>query len=71
MPKPLTVWIATNWKIQEMGIPDHLACLLRNPSASEEATELDMEHQTGSQLGKKSVKAVYRHPTYLTYMQSI
>ena len=29
--KPLTVWITANWKIpQEMGIPDHLACLLRN-----------------------------------------
>ena len=29
--KPLTVWITTNWKIlQEMGIPDHLTCLLRN-----------------------------------------
>jgi len=27
--KPLTVWITTNWKIlQEMGIPDHLTCLL-------------------------------------------
>ena len=29
MPKPLTVWITTNWKnLQEMGIPDHLTCLL-------------------------------------------
>ena len=32
--------------------------------------ELDMEQQTGSKLGKKYVKAVYRHPAYLTYMQS-
>ena len=32
--------------------------------------ELDME-QTGSKLGKKSVKAVYCHPAYLTNMQSI
>ena len=31
MPKPLTVWITTNWKIlQEIGISDHLICLLRN-----------------------------------------
>ena len=31
IPKPLTVWITTNWKIlQKRGIPDHLACLLRN-----------------------------------------
>ena len=32
--------------------------------------EPDMEQQTGSKLGKKYVKAVYRHPAYLTYMQS-
>ena len=37
--KPLTVWITTNWKIlQEMGIPDHLTCLLRNLYAGQEAT---------------------------------
>ena len=39
IPKPLTVWIPTNWKIlKEMGIPDHLTCLLRNLFASQEAT---------------------------------
>ena len=39
MPKSLTVWIATNWKIlQEMGILDHLTCLLRNLYAGQEAT---------------------------------
>ena len=32
--------------------------------------ELDMEQQTGSKLGKEYVKAVYCHPTYLTYVQS-
>ena len=38
MPKPLTVWITTSWKIvQEMGIPDHLTCLLRNLYAGQEA----------------------------------
>ena len=38
MPKPLTVWITTNWKIlQEMGIPDHLTCILRNLYAGQEA----------------------------------
>ena len=38
-PKPLTVWITTNWKIlQKMGIPDHLTCLLRNLYAGQEAT---------------------------------
>ena len=39
MPKPLTVWITTNWKIlKEMGISDHLTCLLRNLYAGQEAT---------------------------------
>ena len=38
-PKPLTVWITTNWKIlQEMGIPDRLTCSLRNLYAGQEAT---------------------------------
>ena len=38
MPKPLAVWITTNWKIlKEMVIPDHLTCLLRNLYASQEA----------------------------------
>ena len=30
-----------------------------------------MEQQTGSKLGKEYVKAVYCHPAYLTYMQSM
>ena len=39
MPKPLTVWITTNWKIlKEMRIPDQLTCLLRNLYAGQEAT---------------------------------
>ena len=39
MPKPLTVWITTNWKIlKQMGIPDYLTCLLRNLYAGQEAT---------------------------------
>ena len=38
------------WKVlKEMGIPDHLTCLLRNLYAGQEAKlELDMEQQTGS-----------------------
>ena len=39
MSKPLTVWITINWKIlKEMGIPDHLTCILRNLYAGQEAT---------------------------------
>ena len=60
------------WKIlKEMGIPDHLSCLLRNLYAGQEATvRTNMEQWTGSKLGKEYVKAVYCHPAYLTYMQS-
>ena len=60
------------WKIlKEMGIPDHLTCLLRNLYAGQEATvKLHMEQQTGSKWEKEYVKAVYCHPAYLTYMQS-
>ena len=37
--KHLTMWITANWKIlKEMGIPDHLTCLLRNLYADQEAT---------------------------------
>ena len=39
MPKPLTVWITTNYgKFLEMGTPDQLTCLLRNLYAGLEAT---------------------------------
>ena len=55
------------WKIlKEMGIPDHLICLLRNLYAGQEATV-----RTG--LGTTDwfqIKAIYCHPAYLTHMQS-
>ena len=45
MPKPLDCVDHNKlWKIlKEMGMPDHLTCLLRNLYAGQEATELDME----------------------------
>ena len=60
------------WKIlKEMGIPDHLTCLLEIcMQVKKQQLELDMEQQTGSKLGKEYIKAVYCHPAYLTYMQS-
>ena len=60
------------WKIlKEMGLPDHLICLLRNLYAGQEAT-FRTGHGTTDwfQIGKGVVKAVYCHPVYLTYMQS-
>ena len=77
MPKPLTVWIIINvknstvWKIlKEMGIADHLTCLLRNLYAGQETT-VRTGHGTTDwfQIGKEYVEAVYCHPAYLAYMQ--
>ena len=72
VPKPLTVWITINWTIlKEMGIPDHLTCLVRNLYAGQEAT-VRTGHGTTDwfQIGKGVRQAVYCHPAYLTYMQS-
>ena len=33
--------------------------------------ELDMEQWTGSKLGKECIEAIYCHPAYLTYIQSV
>ena len=60
------------WKIvQEVGIPDHLTCLLRNLYAGQEST-VRTGHGTKDwfQIGKGVRQAVYCHPAYLTYMQS-
>ena len=54
-PKPLTVWITTNWKIlKEMGISDHLTCLMRNLYTGQEAT-VRTRHGTTDwfQIGKE------------------
>ena len=61
------------WKIlKEMQIPDHLTCLLRNLYAGQEATvRTGYGTKDWFQIGKEYVKAVYCHPAYLTYMQSI
>ena len=54
MPNLLTVWITINWKIlKEMGMPDHLICLLRNLYTGQEAT-VRTGHETTDwfQMGK-------------------
>ena len=56
--------------LKEMGIPDHLICLLRNLYAGQEET-VRTGHGTTDwfQKEKEYVKAVYCHPAYLTSMQ--
>ena len=60
------------WKIlKQMGIPDHLTCLLQNLYAGQEATiRTGHGKQTASELGKEYIKAVYCRPAYLISMQS-
>ena len=57
--------------LKEMGISDHLTCLLRNVYADREAT---VKTRLGTadwfKLGNKYGKAVYCHSAYLTYTQS-
>ena len=56
--------------LKEMGIPDHLTCLLTCMQVRKQQLEMDMEQWTDSKSGEKCVKAVHCHPAYLTYMQS-
>ena len=61
------LWIT----VKEMGVPDHLTCLLRNFDAVKtQQLEPDIEQLVGSKLGKEYVKTIYCHPAYLTSMQS-
>ena len=59
MPKILTVWITTNWKIlDEMGIQEHLTCLLRNMYAGQEVTvRIGYGAMDWFQIGKGTVTA--------------
>ena len=60
------------WKIlKEMGIPDHLTCLLRNLYAGQEATVRTGYGTTDwFQIGKGVHQGCICHSAYLTYMQS-
>ena len=71
--KPLTVCITTNcpkffrrWEYQSTLPASWETCV----QVKKQWLELDMEQLTDSKLGKEYVKAIYYHPTYLTYMQS-
>ena len=60
MPKPLT----GNWKLlKEMGIPDHLTCLLRNLYADQEATVRTGHESTDwLQIGKRVLRGCILSP---------
>ena len=71
-PKVLTVWITTNCrKFKEIGIPDHLTCLLRNLYVGQEETvRTGNETMDWFQIGKEYVNAVYCQLAHLTSMQT-
>ena len=69
MPKPLTVWITTDWNIiKEMGITDHLTCLLRNLYADQEAT-VRTRHRTTDwfQVGKGVHQGYILSPCFFNF----
>ena len=72
-PKPLTVWITTNygkflmrWECQTTWTASWETCM----QVKKQQLELDIEQQTGSKSGKKYTKAVYCHLAYLISTQS-
>ena len=73
MPKLLIVQIIINYGklLKDMGIPEHLTCLLRNLYAYQEvAVRTGHETMDWFLMEKEYVKAVYCHPAYLIYMRS-
>ena len=73
MLKPLTLWITTDCgkllKSWEYHTTLPVCCELCM-QVKKQQLETDMEQQLGSKLGNEYIKAVYWHPTYLTYMQA-
>ena len=73
MPEALTVWITIHygkfwnrWEYQATWPASWEICM----QIKKQQLELNMEQQTGSKSGKEYIKPIYRHPVYLTYMQS-
>ena len=60
------LWEMKRWEYQTIWPASWEICM----QVREQQLELDVEQQTGSKSGKKSVKAVYCHLAYLTYIQS-
>ena len=74
MPNSLTVWITTNCgkffkrrEYQTTWPASWEICM----QVKKQQLEVDTEQQIGSKLEKEYIKAVYCHPAYLTYTQSI
>ena len=71
MLKTFSVWTITNWKIlKEMGVPDHLTCLLKSLYLGQNST-VRIRHRTTERFktGKEARKGVHSHSSYLTSIQ--
>ena len=72
MLKPLTVWITANsGKFLEMGILDHLTCLLRNLHAGQEVTELDIKQywfKIGERVHQGCILSTYLFNLHAEYI---
>ena len=64
------VWLTTNWKILKRWEYQTTLPASWEMQVKWQQLELGMEQQSDSKLGKKNDKVAYRHPAYLTYMQS-
>ena len=65
------IWLLVSWIWLLAARSSSYSLLQKQDTSEKQPLELGMKHQTGSNLGKKYVKAVYCHPAYLTSIQSI
>jgi len=65
MLMPLTVWITINWKIlKEMGIPDHLTCLLQKLYAGQATVRTGHGTMDWFQIGKEDCQGCIVSPSF-------
>ena len=73
MPKSLIVWITRNWKIlKEMGLSDHLTCILRSLYIGQEATVRSRHgttdwFQIGKGIRQGCILSLFLFNLYLKY----
>ena len=70
VPKPLTVWITTNWKILKE-IPDHLTCLLRKLCEGQESTTRNGHGKTDWFQIRKSTSRLYIVTLIISFLPSL
>ena len=73
-PKPLTVWITTNWgkffkrREYQTTLPASWEICMQ---VKKKQSELDIKQQTGSKSGKEDIKGAYCHCLFILYAEYI